>query len=259
MDVEGGVGVEKAEYICEQFGAHLIDIKDVEEKWKVFKYFKEKVMNRQCFEHGKAFWIGNTYDREQKFDACLAWVADPYFARDLVSDNYIITNVSCTNDAIKSKEMHAEIFLHPLCEKDTVIIDVTDTMLITNVTRHEEIEMVTEPSILKSVFTALFSVSTALFKIGNLEQKSEECLPGFTKLSTGCYLFTKQFSNYQEAFSFCETKGSELLKIETFEEVNAIYEYLEKIERMNCEESYGFWIQDYDVEFNDTSKYSMLG
>ena len=248
LEVDGGVGVDKAEYICKQFGAHLIDINDVEEKWRVFKYFKEEVMNRECFEHGKGFWIMNTYEREKlnRNKDCLAWIADPYFARDLVEDNYIISNVSCDDTLIGH-----DIYLHPLCEKDVEEDDDAKH-------KDEEIAMVTEPSILKSVFTALFSLSSQLFRYGDIEDETEGCKEGFTRLATGCYLFTKESSNYEAATLFCEKKGSEVLRIDSEKELAAVEEYLKRIRRDNCNELYGWWSQDNKHLPNNMSSYSVI-
>ena len=258
MEVEGGISMDKAEYVCNQFGAHLIDIRDVEEKWKVFKYFKEEVMDRQCYDYGKAFWIGNTYERSMKesSDNCVSWIADPYFARSLQDDNYVISNVSCSLRSFVTNDTHTKILVHPICEKDIEETSESDV----EVNRLEDVVVVEEPSILKSVFTALFSISSKLFRLGNLDLQKEknDCLLGYTKLTTGCYLFTKQESDAYEADKFCQRSGGKVLSIDSRLEANEINDYLLQIRRSKCHEEYGWWINDTEHLLSNTHNISTI-
>ena len=209
---EDGIEMENAEKICQEFGGYLLEINSREEQEEVARYLNEQKSNK-CLFQVEVYWLGMTdrdqpgewvysrsgdtmgwqdwYERDQVSrvgENCAALVVDAYLANDLQKvENLFWFQDKCTKTKYSWKEKKVDVLFKGICERDTnykpeIIDDVKETPTL----------------------------------------ESEECLEGWTKLSTGCYLFEPRPSTFREAKSFCQRSGGYLAEINSKQEFAAL-------------------------------------
>jgi len=239
---EHNVDMETAQEICEEYGGYLVEIDSKEESKELQKFYESHVQDH-CMYEADSFWIGikndttrgdngawistrtgkpltfthwydnepNSYNDKEK---CASIWADTNQAEAFGVENFRWNDFDCSKTEIKYFKKF-NINLKALCERD---VDISK----------EVPEKVEEES-----------------NIGK-----DGCLEGWTKLSTGCYMFKRQPSTFREARNICNKAGGYLVEIDNEEEYFALEEEWKKVNEENECKSNGlsWWMGITDMK-----------
>merc|ERR1711892_259734 len=210
---KNNVDMETAQDICEDYGGYLVEIDSEEESNELQKFYETNVQDH-CMYEADSFWIGirnetrkgrngawvsartgeplsytNWYDNEpNNFDGneqCASIWADTHQANDFGAKNFRWNDFDCSKTELSYFKKY-NINMKALCERD---VDPSEVVA-------EQVE--------------------AIQSIGE-----DGCLEGWTKLSTGCYLFKRQPSTFREARDICDKAGGHVVEIDSEDEYSA--------------------------------------
>ena len=239
---KNNVDMETAQDICEDYGGYLVEIDSEEESNELQKFYETNVQDH-CIYEADSFWIGirnetrkgrngawvsartgeplsytNWYDNEpNNFDGneqCASIWADTHQANDFGAKNFRWNDFDCSKTELSYFKKY-NINMKALCERD---VDLSEVVA-------EQVE--------------------AIQSIGE-----DGCIEGWTKLSTGCYLFKRQPSTFREARDICDKAGGHVVEIDSEEEYSALENEWKTIDGQNRCKNNGlsWWIGITDIQ-----------